>query len=59
MKFQSTHPECFAPSQTVQVGPNTLNIRGVTNGEDWKRMLPFTVDQGTLYKDSDVEIVAA
>ena len=59
LKFSTAHPECFAQTQTVTLGANTLSITGAVNGEDWKRMLPFTVESGTLFKDSDVEIVAA
>jgi hypothetical protein len=42
----------------VTLGPNNLSVAGVSNGEDWKRMLPFSVDQGTLFKDNDTEITA-
>jgi hypothetical protein len=41
LKFQDKHPECFAPSQTVTIGANTLTTNGVKNGQQWKTLLPF------------------
>lgn len=57
MKFQDSHPENFAPQQTVDLpSHNSLTMHGCANAHNWKSVLPFSQKEGMLYKQGDLEI---
>lgn len=57
MKFQDSHPENFAPQQTVDLPlHNSLSMHGCANASNWKSVLPFSAKEGTLYQQGDLEI---
>ena len=57
MKFQDSHPENFAPQQTVDLPVhNSLSMHGCGNAPNWKGVLPASAKEGTLYQQGDLEI---
>jgi hypothetical protein len=57
MKFQDTHPEGFAPNQTVALPKeNPLKDPDCDNFNQWKNMLPFSQKEGVLLSNGHMDI---
>ncbi|CDW83693.1 ap-2 complex subunit alpha-2-like [Stylonychia lemnae] len=54
-KFYMTHADRFSPQQTIKLGQQTLDMT-VSNAQQWKSLLPFSVKEGVVYQDSNIQV---
>jgi hypothetical protein len=59
--FYASYPDTFSPKQTVEVGPQPLSTEAedggpCLNANNWKVLLPSSINEGVLYEDEEVLI---
>ena len=59
--FYSQYPDTFSPKQTVDLGPQMLQMERedgspCVNANQWKALVPCTTNEGLLYEDNDLAV---